>query len=112
MGLRLPEYFRNTVTNQLLQYGYLQLLDLLTTVAFLLHGVQEGNPLVRLAIELSPNPISGLVVVKGLALLLGFYCWRRDKQRLLSRVNVLFAVLIAWNMVALILGSVFFHRLA
>ena len=38
----------------LLQYSYLQMLDLLTTVAFLLHGIHEGNPLVRLALRYSP----------------------------------------------------------
>lgn len=40
----------------LLQYSYLQILDLMTTVAFLLHGVREGNPLVRLALQYAPIP--------------------------------------------------------
>ena len=31
----------------MLQYSYLQVLDFLTTIAFLLNGVKEGNPLVR-----------------------------------------------------------------
>ena len=100
------------MANQFFQYGYLQLLDLLTTVAFLLHGISEGNPVVRFAMTVAPNPVWGLVAVKCVALLLGLYCWRRAKIQLLSRVNVLFAVLIAWNMVALILGSVFPHRLS
>lgn len=91
--------------NQLLmQYGYLQVLDCLTTIAFLLNGIQEGNPLVRLALSGS-NPISGLLAVKALAVLLGLYCWRIGRQGLLLRINVLFAILIAWNMVALIIGS-------
>jgi len=92
--------------NQLLfQYSYLQVLDFLTTIAFLVNGVQEGNPLVRLAISASSNPINGLLAVKALAVLLGIYCWRMGRERLLVRINVLFAVLIAWNLVALILGS-------
>jgi len=93
--------------NQLLfQYSYLQVLDFLTTLAFLVNGVQEGNPLVRLALSATANPISGLLAVKALAVLLGIYCWRLGRERLLVRINLLFALLIAWNLVALILGSI------
>ena len=90
----------------LLQYSYLQVLDFMTTVAFLLHGVHEGNPLVRAALRFSPNPLGGLVVIKIAAIALGIYCWHRGREKLLLRINVLFAVLVAWNMAALILGSV------
>ena len=63
--------------NQLLvQYSYLQMLDLLTTLAFMLHGIQEGNPLVRFALRYSSHPLGGLLAVKVMALGLGFYCWR------------------------------------
>jgi hypothetical protein len=92
--------------NYLVQFVYLQLLDLLTTVAFLAQGVQEGNPVVRWVIGTSSNPLSGLLGVKVLALILGLFCWRMGKQRLLGRVNLLFAALVAWNLVALIAGSV------
>lgn len=88
------------------QYTYLQLLDLLTTIAFIVHGVQEGNPVVKLAMERAPNPLLGLALVKAAALLLGLYCWRADRAGLLRRVNVLFAVLVTWNLVALIASSV------
>ena len=89
----------------LLQYSYLQMLDLLTTVAFLLHGIQEANPLVRLALRYSSHPWGGLLLVKMLALGLGIYCWRCGRQRLLTRINFLFAVVVAWNLLALIAGS-------
>ena len=96
-----------TPLNQLLwQFSYLQILDFLTTVAFLLHGVREGNPLVRLALGAGTNPLVSLLVVKLLAVLLGFYCWFRGRRQLLLRINVLFALLIAWNLVALIVESV------
>jgi len=96
-----------TPLNQLLwQFSYLQVLDFLTTVAFLLHGVREGNPLVRLALGTGANPLASLLVVKLLAILLGIYCWYRGRQQLLFRINVLFALLIAWNLVALILQGV------
>ncbi len=89
----------------LLQYSYLQVLDFMTTVAFLLHGVREGNPLVRAALHYSPNPLGGLLLVKALAVGLGIYCWRGGRERLLSRMNILFAALVAWNLVALILAA-------
>jgi hypothetical protein len=90
----------------LLQYSYLQILDFMTTVAFLLHGIHEGNPLVRAALQYAPNPLGGLLAIKVLAVGLGIYCWKRGRERLLFKINVLFAALVAWNMVALILGSV------
>lgn len=97
---------RGRVNQVMLQYSYLQVLDFLTTIAFLLQGVKEGNPLIRLALEYSPNPVGGLLAVKLLAVGLGIYCWRVGKQRLLSRMNVMFAVVVAWNLGALIMGSV------
>jgi hypothetical protein len=93
------------VNQQLLQFSYLQVLDFLTTVAFLLHGVQEANPLVRLALFSMPNPIGALLTVKVLALGLGLFCWRMGRDRLLMRINIMFAILVAWNLVALIATS-------
>ena len=86
----------------LLQYSYLQVLDLMTTLAFLLHGIQEGNPLVRFALRFSSSPITALLGVKCLALGLGIYCWRCGRKRLLTRINILFAIVVAWNLAALI----------
>jgi hypothetical protein len=92
--------------NQLfLQYSYLQVLDLMTTLAFLLHGIREGNPVVRLAMQFTASPLGALVAIKCLALGLGIYCWRCGRGRLLARINILFAIVVAWNMVALIAGS-------
>jgi hypothetical protein len=94
------------VNQLLLQYSYLQMLDLLTTVAFLIHGVQEANPLVRLVLRYSSHPWGGLLVVKLLALALGVYCWRCGRERLLTRINILFAIVVAWNLIALIAGGI------
>lgn len=93
--------------NQLLvQYSYLQVLDFLTTVAFLLNGVREGNPLVRFAMQMAPNPMIGLLIVKLAAVGLGLYCWRKGRNQVLGRINLLFAIVVAWNLAALILGTV------
>ena len=94
----------------LLQYSYLQVLDFLTTVAFMINGVREGNPLVRMAVHYAPHPLGGLLAVKVLAVGLGLYCWIRGRERLLTRINLLFALLVAWNLAALILASAQ-HRL-
>ena len=89
----------------LLQYSYLQVLDLLSTLAFLLHGVREGNPLVRMMMHLTANPLTGLVLVKVIAVALGLYCWRVGRGRLLARINIAFALVVAWNLAALILAA-------
>ena len=96
----------NPMNQMLLNYSYLQILDFLTTVAFLVNGVKEANPLVRFALTMGPNPIGALVGVKIAAVLLGLYCWRMGRQRLLGRINILFAIIIAWNLIALIIGTV------
>jgi hypothetical protein len=77
----------------------------LTTVAFLMIGVREGNPIVQFAIESAPSPIVGLALVKVAALGLGVYCLYLKKQQLLARINILFAAVVAWNLLALIVGA-------
>ena len=93
------------MNNLILQYAYLQVLDLLTTIAFLINGVKEANPLVKGMMHVTSSPMMGLVLVKLLAMALGVYCWRIRKYRLLLRINILFALLVAWNIMALIAGS-------
>jgi hypothetical protein len=90
----------------LVLFSYFQLLDLLTTVGFIINGVKEANPVIKFALTIAPTPILGLVVVKLAAVGLGLYCWKLGRQRLLGRINVIFAILISWNMFALIAGSV------
>jgi hypothetical protein len=90
------------LTTSLVIYSYFQFLDLLTTVIFLLQGVQEGNPVVRFALRTAPSPLMGLLFVKLAALALGVYCWRLGRHNLLFRMNVLFAILVSWNLLALL----------
>jgi len=93
------------VNQLLLQYSYLQMLDLLTTLAFMLHGVREGNPLVRMVMHLTTNPLSGLLLIKLVAVGLGLYCWKLGRGRLLARINIAFALVVTWNLAALILAA-------
>ena len=86
--------------NLLAQFAYLQLLDVLTSLAFLASGVREANPVVRLLASSSGSALHGLVAAKVIAFGLGWYCWRSNRQRLLGRVNLFYACLVAWNLVA------------
>lgn len=91
-------------SGQFVQFAYLQVLDLLSTIAFLLHGVGEANPFVRWSMTATPHPIGGLMAVKALALALACYCVFSQRERLLSRMNVFYAGLIAWNLICLVLS--------
>ena len=89
----------------LAEFIYLQLLDILTTIAFMMQGVGESNPIVRWAIREGPHPIWALVMLKGGAVLLALFCLYRSREKLLRKVNVFFACLIVYNLVALILSN-------
>lgn len=86
----------------LVEFSYLQLLDLLTTAAFLAAGVREANPVVRLAMAAAPSPFGALVVLKILTFAAAAYCARSGRTRALLRMNVLFAALVVWNLIALL----------
>jgi hypothetical protein len=92
--------------SSLVVFAYFQFLDLLTTLGFLLHGVKEANPLVKFALMAAPTPLLGLLLIKGAACALGTYCCVRGRERLLTRMNIFFAALVSWNLMALILSSV------
>ena len=94
------------MTHLLVQYSYLQVLDFVSTIAFLAYGVQEANPLVRWLMTASSSPVTGLLVVKLAAVGLGIAAWRMNRRRLLARANIFFAVVVVWNLVALALGAV------
>ncbi len=93
------------MTHLLVQYSYLQVLDFLTTLTFLLYGVQEANPIVRWFLDLTSSPIYGLIAIKLIAVLLGIAVWRLGRTRLLARINLLFALVVTWNLLALIVSA-------
>lgn len=63
--------------------------------------------MVRWTMAIAPNPITGLVAIKVIGLGLALWCIRMGRDRLLFKINVFFAALVAWNLVCLILSS---HR--
>jgi Domain of unknown function (DUF5658) len=94
------------LATSLVIFSYFQFLDLLTTVVFILNGVQEANPVVKFALRAAPTPLIGLLLIKVAAVALAFYCWRLGRTSLLLRINVLFAVLVSWNLIALIVRAI------
>lgn len=89
----------------LTQFAYLQLLDLLTTLTFLASGVGEANPIVRLLIAGAGSALGGVLAAKCVALGLAFHCWRGERLRLLGRVNLFYAGLVTWNLLALLVKT-------
>ncbi len=85
----------------LLAFIGLQMMDALTTVVFLHLGVQEGNPLIRAALADFATPELALALPKIVAVALGLLAWRSGRMRLLRTMNVLFALCVAWNVVAI-----------
>lgn len=96
----------NAMAQMFLHFAFLQLLDVLTTVAFLLNGVMEANPFVRAMMRMADSPVVGLLIVKAVALALALYCWREGRLRLLGWVNYFFAFVVVWNLGALIVSSI------
>ncbi|HEY1342880.1 MAG TPA: DUF5658 family protein [Bryobacteraceae bacterium] len=86
----------------LLQFAILQLLDALTTILFLHHGVHEANPLIRAVLGVTGHPAVALALPKALAVAVAFYAWRSGRQKMLRRINVAFALVVAWNVVAIV----------
>ena len=86
----------------LLWFAYLQLLDLLSTVAFLMNGVGEANPIVRTLMTASGNPVAGLICAKVFGIVVAFVCWVTGRHRVLIAANIGYAFLITWNLVALV----------
>ncbi len=82
-GSWYPRRFGGALRNQLAQFGYLQLLDLLTTLACMSHGVEESNPLVGKLMAAAGSPRAGLWITKILAFAVALYCWRRSREKLL-----------------------------
>ncbi len=88
----------------LAQFAYLQLMDVLTTLAFLGNGMREANPMITLLARSAGSPLAGLLAAKLFALGLAAYCWRSGRCRLLGGATVFYAVVVAWNLVAYLVG--------
>ncbi len=48
------------------------------------------------------SPLVGLLVLKLCAVAAAIYCTMTARERTLKRINILFAALVVWNLVALL----------
>ncbi len=94
-----------SLAQPLWNFSFLQLLDFLTTVAFLVNGVGEANPVVRAMMLWAPNPLVGLALVKVAAVMLALVCWRAGRFQVVDRMNLFFALVVTWNLTALIMAT-------
>ena len=69
------------------------------------NGIGEANPIISALIQTTSSPLSILVVVKFIAIALAYYCWRIQSSSCLRSLPSVTPILVAWNMVALIVGS-------
>lgn len=70
--------------------------------------MEEGNPLVRWTLSSAHSPWIGLVVTKLIAALIGQYCYRSGRTRLLRGANLGYSLVIGLNLIA-IAGGLFAH---
>jgi hypothetical protein len=56
------------------------------------------------------NPLGGLLAVKAVAVLLAVYCVLGSRDALHKKVNLFFAALVAYNVVALIIAAPILHQ--
>jgi hypothetical protein len=58
-----------------------------------------------MALLMRLDPVTGLLLGKGFAVTLAIFCLISGREKLVSRVNVFYAALITWNVIAIIAGG-------
>ena len=74
----------------------LQLLDIWSTLVGLRLGAGEGNIFIARLVEV--NPVTGLLLSKGLGLALAIIAFCYGRERLVRFVNFWFTGVICWNL--------------
>lgn len=90
--------------NTMILFIALQWSDFVSTLAFLSHGISEGNPLVVAVMRFS-NPAMGVAIAKSLCLVLGYWLFRTERFWGLRKANYVFGFVVAWNAIANILHA-------
>jgi len=97
----------NTLRPSALQlFVALQCLDALTTLVFLRMGLTEGNPMMIWALKDAHAPWLGLIVTKTAAVLIGLYCYRNRRMKLLRRANKGYSLVVGWNLVGIAAAAI------
>lgn len=82
--------------NQIEIFLFLQLLDFMTTLIGLRLGGTELSPFIRWM--MSFDVVLGLGSVKLLGVVMGGYCLMTKRYRVIGWVNIIFALLVVWNL--------------
>jgi hypothetical protein len=83
-------------------FVYFQAMDFLTTVLGFRLGASEANPFISLLMH--TGSISGVLISKLLALVLGGGCIYFGKRRVLRQATYWYAVLVMWNLVVVLVA--------
>jgi Domain of unknown function (DUF5658) len=79
---------------------YLQLLDLLTTLAGFRLGAAEASPFIRVLMHAGPT--AGVFVAKLFALALGGLCIYLKKEKLIRWITYWYGGLVVWNLMVML----------
>lgn len=80
-------------------FFFLQVLDLCTTILGFRLGANEASPFIRTL--MSVGPITGVLLAKGMAVLVGGVCVATRRVHLIGWINYWFAGLVIWNFLVL-----------
>jgi hypothetical protein len=74
---------------------------MLTTLIFLRQGVAEGNPLIAWVLH-GQSPWPGLIAAKAVATMMGFYCYRNGRMKVLRLANLGYVAIVTWNLTTIL----------
>ena len=75
----------------------------------MVYGIGEMNPVTKWVMRASSSALTGLLLVKIFAVALAICCVYRARHKLLQKVNIFFALVVAYNVVVLILSAPVFQ---
>ena len=86
----------------LLIFVCLQVLDGATTLWFLSQGISEANPMIHALLDIFRRPEFALALPKLFGIALAVFAWYSGRHRLLRNINLVFAICVTWNVVAIV----------
>lgn len=104
-GLEALSAWANAVKLLLIQFGLLQMVDILSTLLLAAAGLREGNPLIHWLADVTGSLPGGLLAAKGAGVAIAVYCWRTRRTRVLRQANVFYACVAAWNLCAILVKT-------
>jgi hypothetical protein len=82
----------------------LQCFDVTISIAGLHNGLIEANPVLATVNETDVS-VTRIIVFKAITVVIGIFCWRTGRERLLIRANVWYAAVVGWNIAMLLMTA-------